>query len=104
MPSAEKLQRSTDNKRAHALARIETRNGVDPADVDITERIFTSEEEFVNCRTGNGPLACDCRSSPGAHQLQQELLLFFQLVCHRAAPACGVAAATNAQWFLRREV
>ena len=45
MPSAEKLQRSTDNKRAHALARIETRNGVDPADVDITERIFTSEEE-----------------------------------------------------------
>ena len=45
MPSAEKLQRRADNKRAHALARIETRNGVDPADVDITERIFTSEEE-----------------------------------------------------------
>ena len=32
---------------------------------------------FVNCRTGNGPLAYDRRLSPSAHQLQQKLLLFF---------------------------
>jgi hypothetical protein len=32
---------------------------------------------FLNCRTGNRPLAYDCRLSPGAYQLQQELLLFF---------------------------
>jgi hypothetical protein len=32
---------------------------------------------FLNCRTGNRPLAYDCRLSPGVYQLQQELLLFF---------------------------
>ena len=71
MPSAEKLQRSTDNKRAHALARIETRNGVDPADVDITERIFTSEEdenlpEFNVRRACGGAGAWCARNSPTA--------------------------------------
>ena len=47
MPSEEKLQQQADNKRGHALARIEARSvKVDPATVDITERIiFTSEEE-----------------------------------------------------------
>ena len=43
MPSAEKLQRKADNKRGHALARVESRTSVNPA--EITDRIFTSQEE-----------------------------------------------------------
>ena len=43
MPSADKLQQKADNKRAHALARIEARTSANPA--EITERIFTSQEE-----------------------------------------------------------
>ena len=41
MPSEEKLQQQADNKRGHALARIEARSvKVGPATVDITERII----------------------------------------------------------------
>jgi hypothetical protein len=43
MTSAEKLRRRADNKRAHALARVEACTSVNPA--EITERIFTSQEE-----------------------------------------------------------
>ena len=43
MPSADKLQQKAEDKRAHALARIEARTSANPA--EITERIFTSQEE-----------------------------------------------------------
>ena len=43
---------------------------------------------FLNCRSGNHPLAYDCRLSPGAYQLQQELLLFFG--CGLGGPKQGL--------------